>query len=85
MSFRGFLNQSTLPALVIFGLILALALAAAPASAGMLTCEVSGAGKTAHCFDHHGYLSTEERGGNYIHGHDNQGHRWTEWRRGNRT
>jgi hypothetical protein len=66
--------------------VLALALAAAPASAmPRLTCEVSGAGKAAHCFDHHGYLSTEERSGDYVHGHDNQGHAWTEWRRGNRT
>jgi hypothetical protein len=85
MSFRGFLSQSTLPSLVIFGLILALALRAAQAFAGTLTCEVSGAGKAAHCFDHHGYLSTEERSGDYVRGHDNQGDAWTEWRRINRT
>jgi hypothetical protein len=66
--------------------VLALALAAAPASAGpTLTCEISGAGKAAHCFGHHGYLSTDERSGDYVHGHDNQGHTWTEWRRCNRT
>ena len=31
-----------------------------------LTCETSGADR--HCFDHHGYLSTEERSGDTTHG-----------------
>jgi hypothetical protein len=82
MSFRGFLRQLTSPALVIFDLTLALALAAAPASAGTLTCEVSGAGKIAHCFDRRGYESTEERSGHYVHG---LGHAWTTWEHGGRT
>jgi hypothetical protein len=55
----------------------ALALAAARASAGTLTCETQG--DTRHCFDHHGYLSTEERNGDYTHGWDNQGRAWTTW------
>jgi hypothetical protein len=50
-----------------------------------LTCEISGAGHIAHCFDHHGYESTEERSGDYVHGHANRGRAWTEWRRGDRT
>jgi hypothetical protein len=60
-------------------LALAFALATAPAAAGQtLTCETRG--DTRHCFDHHGYLSTEERGaGGYTHGWDNEGHRWTTW------
>jgi hypothetical protein len=59
------------------------ALAASPAAAQSLICETSGA--TRHCFDHHGYLSTEERSGDYVHGWDNKGHAWTEWRQGIRT
>jgi hypothetical protein len=57
-------------------LALALALAAASASAQTptLTCEVSGSYR--HCFDHHGYESTEGRSGDYTHGHDNQGRAW---------
>jgi hypothetical protein len=53
------------------------------AHAQTLTCETSGASR--HCFDHHGYLSTEQRSGDYTHGWDNQGHGWTEWRQGDRT
>jgi hypothetical protein len=65
-------------------LALTCALAAAPAAAGeRLTCETQG--DRRHCFDHRGYLSTEERSGDYIHGHDNQGRAWTEWRQGDRT
>ena len=37
-----------------------------PSLAQTLTCETSGAYR--HCFDHHGYESTEERRGDYIHG-----------------
>ena len=60
-------------------------IAATPALAQTptLTCETSGAYR--HCFDHHGYLSTEERSGDYVHGWDSTGHRWTEWRQGDRT
>jgi hypothetical protein len=66
-----------------------LALAAAPASAGPptlttprgaseMTCEISGAYR--HCFDHHGYESTEQQSpGGYTHGWDSTGHRWTTW------
>jgi hypothetical protein len=43
----------------------------------VLTCETSGAYR--HCFDHHGYESTEERSGDYVHGWDNQGRAWTTW------
>jgi hypothetical protein len=42
-----------------------------------LTCETRG--DTRHCFDHHGYLSTEERSGDYTHGWDSEGHSWTTW------
>jgi hypothetical protein len=58
-----------------------LALAALPAAAafgGEITCETSG--DIRHCFDHHGFESTEERSpGGYTHGHDNQGRAWTMW------
>jgi hypothetical protein len=37
------------------------------------------AGRQRHCFDHHGYLSTEEQSGEYVHGWDSHGHRWTTW------
>jgi hypothetical protein len=58
---------------------LALALSAAPALAQTPThtCETSGAYR--HCFDHHGYLSTEERSGDYVHGWDSNGRAWTTW------
>jgi hypothetical protein len=46
-----------------------------PALAQTLTCETRG--NIRHCFDHHGYLSTEERSGDYVHGHDSQGRVWT--------
>ena len=49
-----------------------------------LVCET--AGDRQHCFDHRGYLSTEERGaGGYTHGWDNQGRRWTTWVHDGRT
>jgi hypothetical protein len=47
------------------------------------THEASGAYR--HCFDHHGYKSSEERSGDYTHGWDNDGHAWTEWRLDDRT
>ena len=57
---------------------------AAPASAGpTLTCETRG--DIRHCFDHHGYESTEERSGDYVHGWDSQGRRWTTWEHDGRT
>ena len=43
----------------------------------VLTCETSR--DRRHCFDHHGYESTEERSGDYVHGWDNQGRAWTTW------
>jgi hypothetical protein len=69
--------------------ILALAfalVAATPASAGppTLTCETRG--DIRHCWNERGdTVLTEERSGDYTHGHDNHGHAWTEWRRGDRT
>ena len=69
------------------GVALALAslIATAPALAqpSGLTCETSGAYR--HCFDHHGYLSTEERSGDYVHGWDSEGHAWTTWEHDGRT
>jgi hypothetical protein len=63
---------------------LAFTLAAAPASAGpTLTCETRG--DIRHCFDHHGYLSTEEPSGDYVHGWDNRSGAWTTWERDGRT
>jgi hypothetical protein len=47
------------------------------AHAQTLTCETSGAYR--HCFDHHGYLSIEQRSGDYVHGWDSNGRRWTTW------
>jgi hypothetical protein len=42
-----------------------------------LTCETQG--DIRHCFDHHGYLSAEERSaGGYVDGWDTDGHAWTE-------
>jgi hypothetical protein len=65
-------------------LILTLALAMTGQSLSQtLTCETSGGYR--HCFDHHGYLSTEERSGDYVHGWDNQGRRWTTWEHDART
>jgi hypothetical protein len=66
-------------------LALTFALAAAPALAqtGTLTCEQSG--DRRHCFDHHGYEATEERSGDYVHGHNYQGHAWTRWQHDGRT
>jgi hypothetical protein len=67
-------------------LALALALAAAPASAQTptLTCEASGSYR--HCFDHHGYESTEQQSpGGYVHRWDNRGKTWTEWTHGGQT
>jgi hypothetical protein len=62
---------------------LAIALATTPARAGELTCEMRG--DIRHCFDHHGYESTEERSGDYVHGHDNRGRAWTTWEHDGRT
>jgi hypothetical protein len=47
------------------GAVLALAMTG-PSLAQTVTCEVGGSYR--HCFDHHGYLSTEERSGDYTHG-----------------
>jgi hypothetical protein len=59
-------------------LALAFALAAtSPSLAQTVTCEANGSYR--HCLDHRGYLSTEERRGDYVHGWDNQGHAWTTW------
>jgi hypothetical protein len=61
-----------------------LALAMTGPSLGQtLTCETQG--DRRHCFDHHGYLSTEERSGDYVHGWDNQGRAWTTWEHDGRT
>jgi hypothetical protein len=69
---------------MIRGLALAFAIAlTSPAVGQTLTCETSGAYR--HCFDHHGYLSTEERSGDYVHGWDSNGHAWTTWQRDGRT
>ena len=63
---------------------LALALAMTGPSLGQtLTCETQG--DTRHCFDHHGYLSTEERSGDYVHGWDSWGRAWTTWEHDGRT
>jgi hypothetical protein len=64
-------------------LALALAMIVGQSLAQILTCETSGAYR--HCFDHHGYLSTEERSGDNVHGHDSQGRAWTTWQHDGRT
>jgi hypothetical protein len=64
-------------------LALALVMTGGRALAQTLTCETSGAYR--HCFDHHGYESTEERRGDYVHGWDSNGHRWTTWEHDGRT
>jgi hypothetical protein len=63
----------------VIALAFASLVAATPASAQppTLTCETRGAYR--HCFDHHGYESTEERSGDYVHGWDNRGKAWTTW------
>jgi hypothetical protein len=54
------------------------------ALAQTLTCETRG--DIRHCWNEHGdTVVTEERSRDYTHGHDNRGHAWTEWRRGDRT
>jgi hypothetical protein len=60
-------------------LVLELALAVTgPVLGQTLTCETRG--DIRHCFDHHCYLSAEDRGaGGYTHGWDNQGRAWTTW------
>jgi hypothetical protein len=63
--------------LVVIWTLIALAAAPALAQTPPLTCETRGAYR--HCFDHHGYESTEELSGDYVHGHDNQGRTWTTW------
>jgi hypothetical protein len=65
------------------GFLLALAVAAVPVQAQTLTCETQG--DRTHCFDHHGYLSTEERRGDYVRGHDTLGRAWTTWQHDGRT
>jgi hypothetical protein len=59
--------------------IVSLALALAAAFAGpTLTCETRG--DTSHCWDERGNIViVEERSGDNIHGHDNQGRAWTTW------
>ena len=64
-------------------LALALVLTGGPSPGQTLTCETSGAYR--RCFDHHGYLATEERGGHYVHGWDSEGHAWTTWEHDGRT
>jgi hypothetical protein len=57
--------------------LLAVPLMAPAAHSQTLTCETQG--DRRHCFDHHGYESVEERGRDYVHGHDNQRRAWTTW------
>jgi hypothetical protein len=65
-------------------LALALGIAMTVHSLGQaLTCKTQG--DRRHCFDHHGYLSTEERSGDYVHAHDTQGRAWTRWEHDGRT
>jgi hypothetical protein len=55
-----------------------------PSHGQTLTCEISGAYR--HCFDHHGYESTEQQSpGGYTHGWDNRGRTWTTWEHDGRT
>jgi hypothetical protein len=55
---------------------LSFALAAAPASAWSTLTR----GDVRHCWDERGNtVITEERSGDYVHGHDNQGRAWTMW------
>jgi hypothetical protein len=49
-----------------------------------LTCEPASV-TLSHCWSDHGYLSTEERSGEYIHGHDNAGRSWTIWQHDGRS
>jgi hypothetical protein len=67
----------------ILPLAFAFVLAAAPASAGTLTCDTRG--DIRRCFDHRVYESTEERSRDYVHGWDNQGRAWTTWEHNGRT
>jgi hypothetical protein len=57
--------------------------AVSPRAESSLTCETRG--DIRHCFDDHGHESTEERSGDYVHGHDNQGRAWTTWEHDGRT
>jgi hypothetical protein len=44
----------------------------------MLTSETRG--DIRHCWDERGdTVITEERSGDYVHGHDNYGRAWTTW------
>jgi hypothetical protein len=66
-------------------LVLAFALWAAPALAqpSGLTCETRG--DIRHCWDKYGNtVLTEERSGDYVHGHD-RGGAWTTWEHDGRT
>jgi hypothetical protein len=64
-------------------LALALVLIGGGSLAQTLTCETRS--DTRHYFDHHGYESTEERRGGYVHGWDSEGHAWTTWEHDGRT
>jgi hypothetical protein len=64
-------------------LALALAIVTGPALGQNLTCETRG--DIRHCLDHHGFETTEERSGDYVHGHDNRGRAWTTWEHDGRT
>jgi hypothetical protein len=64
--------------------LLAALLSAAPAPAETLRCEARG--DIRHCWNEHGdTVVTEERSGDYTHGHDNEGHAWTTWQHDGRT
>jgi hypothetical protein len=54
-----------------------------PSLGQTLTCETSGT--YWHCFDHHGYLSTEERGAISSTAGTASTTHGTEWRQGDRT
>jgi hypothetical protein len=54
-----------------------------PRNRAKLACETRD--DTRHCFDHHGYTSTEERSGDHVRGWDGAGHAWTKWRLGDQT
>jgi hypothetical protein len=64
-------------------LALALAIVTGPVLGQSLTCEAHG--DLTRCFSHQGYETTEERSGDYVHGHDNRGRAWSEWAHDGRT
>lgn len=63
---------------------LPLLLLSTAATSQELTCEQV-TPNLRRCFDQHGYESTEERDGDYVHGHDSLGNRWTSWDHNGRT